>query len=450
MAEENEDVDLTQEQTEKLLHFQDLTGIEDIDRCKDILREHNWDIEIAVQDTFNKREGAPNVFNQPEAVNNEPREPSMNLQPTDQRVFTVARPPPQGIYQWLYHVIIFPFRFVYSTLLDLVRFTIRLIRPDPRRNVTDPVGDVTRFINSYEETLGTTHPTFYQGSYSQALNDAKRELRFLCVYLHGDDHQDTGDFCRNTLGNQDLIDFINTRMLFWACNTNSPEGFRVSRALKENTYPFLALIVLRQNKMTVVARIEGPIGPGELIEKLERILQDNEASLIAARAEREERDFTQTLRREQDAAYLESLKADQEKERKRREEQDKIDQEKQRLVDEENKRKEMIQERERMKEELKIEIPEEPAVDDPDVVRIVLKLPHGSRIERRFLKNQSLKFLYYFAFCHEDCPDDFHVVTNFPRRTVPCEPSKNGPDPPSFEEAGLGKNEMLFVQDNEA
>jgi hypothetical protein len=30
--------------------------------------------------------------------------------------------------------------------------------------------------------------------------------------------------------------------------------------LKENTYPFLALIVLRQNKMTVVARIEGPIG----------------------------------------------------------------------------------------------------------------------------------------------------------------------------------------------
>lgn len=60
------------------------------------------------------------------------------------------------------------------------------------------------------------------------------------------------------------------------------------------------------------------------------------------------------------------------------------------------------------------------------------------------------QFLYYFAFCHEDCPDDFHVVTNFPRRTLPCEPSKNGPDPPSFEEAGLGKNEMLFVQDNEA
>lgn len=34
----------------------------------------------------------------------------------------------------------------------------------------------------------------------------------------------------------------------------------VSQALKENTYPFLAVIVLRENRMTVVAKIEGPIG----------------------------------------------------------------------------------------------------------------------------------------------------------------------------------------------
>ena len=37
-------------------------------------------------------------------------------------------------------------------------------------------------------------------------------------------------------------------------------SFPVSQALRENTYPFLALIVLRENRMTVVARIEGPIG----------------------------------------------------------------------------------------------------------------------------------------------------------------------------------------------
>jgi len=39
----------------------------------------------------------------------------------------------------------------------------------------------------------------------------------------------------------------------------------VSQALKENSYPFLALIVLRDNRMTVVSRIEGPIGQHSLL-----------------------------------------------------------------------------------------------------------------------------------------------------------------------------------------
>ena len=60
----------------------------------------------------------------------------------------------------------------------------------------------------------------------QALNDAKRELKFLLVYLHGDDHQDTDAFCRNTLCHPDVINFLNTHMLFWACSTGSPEGYR--------------------------------------------------------------------------------------------------------------------------------------------------------------------------------------------------------------------------------
>ncbi|KAL5015363.1 hypothetical protein ScPMuIL_009633 [Solemya velum] len=311
-----EDGDLSQDQTEKLLQFQDLTGIDEINRCREILLRHNWNIETAVQDTFNEREGAPSVFTQTQP---EPRQPQMNLQPTDQRVFTVTRRRPQGLMEWGYAIILFPFRFVYSTLLDLLRYTYRLIRPDPRRNVTDPVGDVVRFIRNFEEKHGNGHPVFYQGTYSQALNDAKQELRFLLVYLHGDDHQDTPDFCRTVMCNENVINFINTRMLFWACNTNSPEGYRVSQALRENTYPFLALIVLRDNKMTVVAKIEGPIGSEELTARLDRVMMENDASLIAARADREERNFNQSLRQEQDVAYLESLRADQEKERVKKE-----------------------------------------------------------------------------------------------------------------------------------
>ena len=34
-------------------------------------------------------------------------------------------------------------------------------------DVTDPVGDVMRFIRNFNDKYGVAHPTFYQGSYSQ-------------------------------------------------------------------------------------------------------------------------------------------------------------------------------------------------------------------------------------------------------------------------------------------
>lgn len=61
---------------------------------------------------------------------------------------------------------------------------------------SDPVEDVISFIRSYEERCGSSHPVFYQGSYSQALSDAKQELKFLLVYLHKDEAQDIDHWCR--------------------------------------------------------------------------------------------------------------------------------------------------------------------------------------------------------------------------------------------------------------
>ena len=60
----------------------------------------------------------------------------------------------------------------------------------------DPVQDVMNFIREYEEQYSTNHPVFYQGSYSQALSDAKQELRFLVVYLHKDESQEVDEWCR--------------------------------------------------------------------------------------------------------------------------------------------------------------------------------------------------------------------------------------------------------------
>jgi len=441
-----EDVQLSSLQTDKLLQFQDLTGIEDIERCRNILDSHNWDLEVATQVTLNMREGSPSVYRPL------PRTPpTVVASPPDQRVFLAVRTwQPTGILGWSFLFISFPFQFMYSTFLRLARFALSFIRADPRRTITDPVRDVMNFIQKYEEKYGTQHPIFYRGTYYQAVNDAKQDLKFLLIYLHGEDHQDTDEFCSTVLSNPEVVNFVNTSFLFWGCSVNSPEGYRVSQALRENTYPFLAIIVLRENRMTVVARLEGPTEPTVLMRRLELIMSDNEASLIAVRHDRHERSVTQTIRQQQDEAYQESLRADQEKEKKKREEQElkalKEMEERNKII-EEQKRKEEIQ---RRKIELLDEMPQEPPDDGPNTIRLMIKLPTGTRLERRFERDQSLKFLYYFVFCHADSPDSFQVVTNFPRKNVPCEPTESCPEPPTFEEFGFGRSEMLFVQDLEA
>ena len=121
-----------------------------------------------------------------------------------------------------------------------------------------PEEDVGEFLSEFNAKYGRDHVAFHTGSYSRALEEAKRDLKFLLVYLHCPSHQDTKSFCQDTLASPGLAEFIaNMNVIVWACSVDTTEGYRVSQALRESSYPFLALIVLRQNKMMVVGRVEG-------------------------------------------------------------------------------------------------------------------------------------------------------------------------------------------------
>uniref|UniRef100_A0A8C9W9P8 FAS-associated factor 2 n=1 Tax=Scleropages formosus TaxID=113540 RepID=A0A8C9W9P8_SCLFO len=424
-----EEQELSQTQTEKLLQFQDLTGLESMDQCRRTLEQHNWNIEAAVQDRLNEQEGVPSVFNPPSSR-------PLQVNTADHRVYSyiVSRPQPRGLLGWSYYLIMLPFRITYYTLLDIFRFALRFIRPDPRGRVTDPVGDVMSFIHTFEERYGRSHPVFYQGTYSQV-------GVFLFFLVCGTYH------CSNTLCSEEVVNFINGRMLLWACSSNKPEGYRVSQALRENTYPFLAMIMLKDRKMTVVGRLEGVIQPEDLINQLTFIMEANQTYLMSERLEREERNQTQVLRQQQDEAYMASLRADQEKDRKKREEQEQRrhqeEMARQSILAEERRRRTLQEEKERKSECL----PQEPAVDDPDSVKIVFKLPNDSRVERRFLFTQSLTVIHDFLFSLKETPEKFQIVTNFPRRVLPCLPTEEQPNPPTLQEAGLSRSEVLFVQD---
>jgi len=481
-----EEEDISPQQTEKLIQFQDLTGIEDMGQCKELLKSNNWDLEVSVQhhlvqqehpeDSFHPNGGLPQlppIIPQPSPSPplRPMREPPVNINPIDQRIYSVVpRRNPVGFFDWTSFLILLPFRFFYSAFYDILSFVYRLFRPDPRLMVTDPLGDVMQLINSYDAKYGPVHPVFYQGTYAQALNAAKQELTFLIVYLHSDNNSDCDTFCRTTLGDAAVIDLVNARTLFWICGVETAEGYRVSRALQRRNagalYPFVAIIVLRENRMSVVARFEGLIESTTFVSGVTRVINDNETSLEVVRADRRERAISQHLRQEQDAAYLESLLVDQEKERKKKEEEE----EKQRELETSLREAEEARQEAELTEELKgvlmTLLPPEPAGDDPDSVRILLKCPSGLRLERRFLKTQPIQDLFNYIFCHHETPDDFSIIKNFPRSEIPgsppklrdfrhlvtdCEPpSINSALPPTFDEVGLSSSEMLFVQDNQA
>ncbi|KAJ6649074.1 FAS-associated factor 2-B [Pseudolycoriella hygida] len=77
---------LTNDQTEKVLQFQDLTGIEDINICRDVLIRHQWDLEVAIQEQLNIREGRPSMY----AAND--RAPQVINDRFLQHIFTNSRP----------------------------------------------------------------------------------------------------------------------------------------------------------------------------------------------------------------------------------------------------------------------------------------------------------------------------------------------------------------------
>lgn len=79
-------------------------------------------------------------------------------------------------------------------------------------------------------------------------------------------------YFRETLSHSEVVTYVNSNMIFWACSITTSEGYRVSQALRENGYPFLALIVLHDSRMTVVGRMEGYFPAHELVDRLRYLL----------------------------------------------------------------------------------------------------------------------------------------------------------------------------------
>ncbi|CDS42619.1 FAS associated factor 2 [Echinococcus multilocularis] len=405
-----------------------------------------------------------------------------------------------------------PLRFACNLFCDLFKFLLSFIWSDSRRLVTNPADDVRNFIDDFKRRyLSAVYevqeesdvdavmpsppvPPFYNGTYGEALKEAKQSLRFLIIYLHGDSHEDTDAFCRDTLLDPILLDFLNNteQLLFWACNVNSAEGYRVSQTLREHTYPFIGVVGLSSNpaysqtsfgpptRMALLGRIEGLTSAPILIQHITKIVNDHQGILVAERAERAERELSTRLRQEQDEAFAASLARDRAKAAERAAHAEAEARLAQEIAETQRREKLLSRARLRRQRRWATSLPAEPSASvSTEVVRLSIKLPNGRRAQRLFSVKDSVKLLYYFIISQEDAPKHFAVESNYPKRIIECRPGdesdieeyipeenygsssvddvptrqvddwepKSPTDPPSFKDAGLAHPEMLFILD---
>ncbi|KAI7893935.1 thioredoxin-like protein [Mucor mucedo] len=412
-----------------------------------ILAQNNWNLEAAVQNRYTPTDRhATTIYEEEDA--DSPSSSSALLGHTPNRPTNHHRI--SSFFMW-------PFNLAWKFSWRLFQLTARLLyRPSitaPRR---DARSEADRFLRDFESTYGTTHPDFFEGGYTQALNVAKRDLVFLLVFLSSEEHDDHDAFCRTTLTNPQLIDFLRQHhILLWGGNVRYTEAFQVSNTLQATTYPFLAIIALHTSsgtttqKMAVLDRLEGPVTPAAVIRRLETAMARTDLSQL--RRERDQRETERRLREEQDHAYQASLLADREKERKL-----KWERERERLAELERQRQ--AQAKQQYIRYLCQKLKNHHEEEEGKMAKISFRLANGERVIHKFKGSDSLESLYEFIEAYpylkengvvqeeEEPPENythrfgFTIHSSFPKTVYPPDPNTKIED-----QKGLWPSATLIV-----
>ncbi|KAI8878707.1 UBX-domain-containing protein, partial [Backusella circina FSU 941] len=386
-------------QQEKLAQFQAITQMQDIDEAIGQLLDCDWNLERAIQNVYDNKAQDKREQLEEEVASSAPPPPVSSSSSSNTRQPPQQRQPASFIMRLLY----WPIGLAWNITLTLLSIASRLIyRPAITHRQREPRLLATEFINTFEAKYGSTHVDFFRGGYSQALEKARRELRFMLVLLQSDDHDETDSFCKETLVSSRVIDFVKEKnILVWAGNVHESEAHKVSYTLKATTYPFMALIALQNSvgtstpKMTVIERMEGPSHPEELVSQVEIAIERHGAVVNRLKNEREQRELERRLREDQDKAYHESLKADQEKARKAQEEEKAKRLAEQEAENEEKQRELLKQKREQYIDYLYAALPDEPT--EGKMAKISFRLADGDRVIRKFREDTTVKSLYEFV-----------------------------------------------------
>lgn len=288
--------------------------------------------------------------------------------------------------------------------------------------------------------------------------------------MHSSQHGDTPRFCREVLCTERVATFLEENFVLWGGDIKHEEAHRLAYLLGTTSYPFFAVVCNFSNSTsvntylqsegyntrfarsgaTILQRIQGFITEDDLLAALTTVLESHGPLLIAARSDVIERERDRQMVEMQNRDFEESLRHDREKEEKKLEEQrrveEKMRQEQEQLGREEESRRQEEKDRlesERRREEEKRRISQSLPPEPPksaEIAELAIRLTDGSRVTRRFMKDDSLKLLFEFIRTKEHV-DNYVVSTHYPRKTF-TNPNM------TIQEAGFYPQATLFVEEH--
>ncbi|KAK9322166.1 hypothetical protein V1517DRAFT_143592 [Lipomyces orientalis] len=400
----------------------------DIEGAIQMLTVCQWNVELALTRYFDEGPLRPNPNGPPPRPPTPPPVIAPRLPTPTPR--TIA-PRPSFLTSAITAIILFPLSVAsklahsaYHIFAILFPFLPRLTGLYPanlgaarsERRSINPRDTAARFIRDFEEEVGQSDVLpFFEGGYTQALDQAKRELRFLIVLLQSDEHDDTAKFNTEVLANPDVAKFLKEHdIILWGGNVRESEAYQVANALSCTLYPFLGVIAhtpastSHPSAMSIHARLQGFMTSSALLANLNKAISRHEPTLARIRAERSEQEAARALRAAQDSAYEASLAADRDRERLR-EEQARIERERvaeQERIEQEKRDLEARKDAYKKWRAGQIKSQMVQLVDSPPagvkIARISIRLTSGDRVVTRFLADtQSVEDVYAFVECYD-------------------------------------------------
>lgn len=406
-----------------------------------LLRSCNWNIEQAVQLHWASHDeeahhaaaargtgsgsgaggalGAPllgNSFVPPTANNPRPPPPAQE------------RPTGSGVFDWLARGI----RRIGSSFFHVV--CTFFFGPGAGRiggGTTSGAAFRQLLLSSYGAQLRL--PQFFEGSFSQALAAARRDLRLLVIYLHSDNARYTQSFCTDVLGNEFVRTMLDENFVLWGGDVARMETHQVAQMIHARQYPyFCVLLPASIDEIRVIGARHGEVQVDAVVALLTACLEEMDAHRAEIVARREQHQEDRYLREQQDREYQEAL------------EMDRLRAEQQQLLEQEQLAAKRAAEEQRRKEEEEVARQEAErcalllrrqqsassieAVGEDAKSRISLRLPAGQRVERKFRSTATLADVYTWADCVAylpenqgktlDIPHRFKLKTSFPSRDL--------------------------------